>query len=348
MVKQKERKNRTLTELVVVIMLNTGAAAHWWGKIILIVCFVLNRVPKSKEMISPYETLKKRQPNLSYLRIWGCLAYVRIPDPKRVKLASRAYECVFIGYAANSKAYRFYDLNAKVVIESVDADFYENKFPFKSRNSGGTEQSNIPKQNHIPVIPNMDSNDEVETELRRSKRVRVAKDYGPDYAAYTLDEDPTNLQEALSSMDADLWQEAINDEMDSLESNKTWHLVDLPPGCKPIGCKWILKKKLKPDGTVDKYKARLVAKGFRQRENIDFFDTFSPVTRITSIRVLISIDAIYNLEVHQMDVKTAFLNGDLEEEIYMEQPEGFVVHGQETKVCKLEKSLYGLKQAPKQ
>ncbi|PNX67522.1 retrotransposon protein putative Ty1-copia sub-class, partial [Trifolium pratense] len=136
--------------------------------------------------------------------------------------------------------------------------------------------------------------------------------------------------------------------MDSLESNKTWHLVDLPPGCKPIGCKWILKKKLKPDGTVDKYKARLVAKGFRQRENIDFFDTFSPVTRITSIRVLISIVAIYNLVVHQMDVKTAFLNGDLEEEIYMEQPEGFVVHGQETKVCKLEKSLYGLKQAPKQ
>ncbi|CAJ2638290.1 unnamed protein product [Trifolium pratense] len=343
-----ERKNRTLTELVVAIMLNSGAAAHWWGEIILTVCFVLNRVPKSKEMISPYETLKKRQPNLSYLRTWGCLAYVRIPDPKRVKLASRAYECVFIGYAANSKAYRFYDLNAKVVIESVDADFYENKFPFKSRNSGGTEQSNIPKQNHIPVIPNMDSNDEVETELRRSKRVRVAKDYGPDYAAYTLDEDPKNLQEALSSMDADLWQEAINDEMDSLESNKTWHLVDLPPGCKPIGCKWILKKKLKPDGTVDKYKARLVAKGFRQRENIDFFDTFSPVTRITSIRVLISIAAIYNLEVHQMDVKTAFLNGDLEEEIYMEQPEGFVVHGQETKVCKLEKSLYGLKQAPKQ
>ncbi|CAJ2651772.1 unnamed protein product [Trifolium pratense] len=215
----------------------------------------------------------------------------------------------------------------------------------------------VPTTHSVPVIPNSDSNDEVENELRRSKRVRVARDYGPDYATFTLNEDPANLQEALSSMDADLWQEAINDEMDSLESNKTWHLVDLPPGCKPIGCKWILKKKLKPDGTVEKYKARLVAKGFRQRENIDFFDTFSPVTRITSIRVLISIAAIYNLIVHQMDVKTAFLNGDLEEEIYMEQPEGFVIHGQETKVflqkketkvCKLDKSLYGLKQAPKQ
>jgi transposase InsO family protein len=226
-----ERKNRTLTELVVAIMLTSGAASHWWGEIILTVCYVLNRVPKSKEMVSPYEKLKKRQPNLSYLRTWGCLAYVRIPDPKRVKLASRAYECAFIGYAANSKAYRFYDLNAKVIIESNDADFYENKFPFKSRNSGGIESS------HIPVIRNSESNNEVENELRRSKRVRVAKDYGPDYSAYTLEEDPTNLQEALSSMDADLWQEAINDEMDSLESNRTCPLVDLPPCCKPVGSK---------------------------------------------------------------------------------------------------------------
>ncbi|GKA22910.1 retrovirus-related pol polyprotein from transposon TNT 1-94 [Tanacetum coccineum] len=108
------------------------------------------------------------------------------------------------------------------------------------------------------------------------------------------------------------------------------------------------KKKLKPDGTVDKFKARLVAKGFKQRENVDFFDTYSPVTRITSIRVLIAFAYIHDLVVHQMDVKTAFLNGELNEEIYRDQPEGFIVHGQEHKVCKLDKSVYGLKQAPKQ
>ena len=125
-------------------------------------------------------------------------------------------------------------------------------------------------------------------------------------------------------------------------------MVDLPIGCKTIGCKWVLKRKLKVDGSVEKYKARLVAKGFRQKENIDFFDTYSPVTRITSIRVLFAIAAIHDFIIHQMDVKTAFLNGDLEEEIYMDQPEGFVVPGQEHKVCKLENSLYGLKQAPKQ
>ena len=128
----------------------------------------------------------------------------------------------------------------------------------------------------------------------------------------------------------------------------TWEVVDLPPGNKPIGYKWIFKKKLKVDGTIDKYKVRLVAKGYRQKEGLDYFDIYSPVSRITSIRMLIAIAAIKNLEIHQMDVKTVFLNGELEEEIYMEQPEGFIVKGQENKVCRLVKSLYGLKQAMKQ
>ena len=105
---------------------------------------------------------------------------------------------------------------------------------------------------------------------------------------------------------------------------------------------------MKLDGSIDKFKARLVAKGFKQKADLDFFDTFSPVTRITSIRLLFAIAAIFDLKIHQMDVKTAFLNGDLEEEIYVDQPEGFVEPRQESKVCKLTKSQYGLKQTPKQ
>ncbi|KAH9698737.1 hypothetical protein KPL71_024118 [Citrus sinensis] len=105
---------------------------------------------------------------------------------------------------------------------------------------------------------------------------------------------------------------------------------------------------MKADGSIDKYKARLVIKGYRQREDLDYFDTYTLVTRINSIRVIIAIAALRNLKIHQMDVKTAFLNGDLDEEIYMKQPEGFIAPGQEKKVCKLVKSLYGLKQASKQ
>ena len=152
----------------------------------------------------------------------------------------------------------------------------------------------------------------------------------------------------MTGPEAPLWKEAVNNEIESIMQNHTWELVDLPPGCKPLGYKWIFKRKMKADGSIDKYKARLVVKGYRQKEGLDYFDTYSPVTRITSIRMLISIAALFNLEIHQMDVKTAFLNGDLNEEIYMEQPEGFVVSGQEKKVCRLVKSLYGLKQAPKQ
>ncbi|CAM8959337.1 unnamed protein product [Rhodiola kirilowii] len=117
--------------------------------------------------------------------------------------------------------------------------------------------------------------------------------------------------------------------------NHTWELVDIPHGCKPLDSKWIFTKKLKVDGTIEKYKARFVIKGYKQKEGLDYFDTFSPVTRITSIRMIIAIAALRNLEIYQMDVKTAFLNGDLEEEIYMEQPEGCRVPGQERKVYKI-------------
>ncbi|GJW41995.1 zinc finger, CCHC-type containing protein [Tanacetum coccineum] len=172
---------------------------------------------------------------------------------------------------------------------------------------------------------------------------------GSQYSyCYSIEEDPRTYDEAMQSRDAAFWKEAIDDEIGSIMENNTWVLSDLPPGCKPLGCKWIFKRKMKVDGTIDKFKARLVIQGFRQKEGIDYFDTYAPVARITTIRLLLALAAIHNLVIHQMDVKTAFLNGDLDEEVYMKQPEGFVMPGNEHKVCKLVKSLYGLKQAPKQ
>jgi hypothetical protein len=163
-----------------------------------------------------------------------------------------------------------------------------------------------------------------------------------------VDDTPSTIEDAYSSPDADFWKEAIRSEMDSIMSNETWEVVERPYGCKPIGSKWVFKKNLGPDGTIERYKARLIIKGYSQKEGEDFFDTYSPMARLTIIRVLLSLAASHGLLVHQMDVKTTFLNRELDEEIYMEQPVGFVANGQEGMVCKLLKYLYGLKQAPKQ
>ena len=131
--------------------------------------------------------------------------------------------------------------------------------------------------------------------------------------------------------------------MDSLDKNEAWNLVQLPAGRKDVGSKWLFKKKLNAKGKVDKYKACLVPKGYSQVEGIYFGEIFSPVEKLNYNICLLAIDVAFDLEVEQMDVKTLFLHGDLEEEIYMKQPEGFIVKGKNELVCKLKKSLYGTK-----
>ncbi|XP_077234740.1 uncharacterized protein LOC143876948 [Tasmannia lanceolata] len=255
------------------------------------------------------------------------------------------------GYAQNNAAYRFLvvksdhnSIDVNSILESRGAEFFEEMFPLKQTS---VSQTVIPPtevaSSSRPQTENQESKGRkrgreegnLEVEPRRSQRAKKATDFGSDFYTFLVEDDPSTFKEAMSSLDANFWKEAINSEIESIMSNNTWELTDLPPGWKPIDCKWILKKKLRTDGSIEKFKARLVAKGFKQKEGMDFFDTYSPVTRITTIRMLIAISTIYNLEIHQMDVKTAFLNGELEEEIYMEQPEGFVVPGQEQKVCKL-------------
>ncbi|WVZ54196.1 hypothetical protein U9M48_005033, partial [Paspalum notatum var. saurae] len=157
-------------------------------------------------------------------------------------------------------------------------------------------------------------------------------------------EDPKTYKETINCAQSKLWEEAMREELNSTRKNKVWELVSLPNNRKPIGCKWIFKTKLNASGQVEKYKARLVAKRFTQREGIDFVKTFSPVAKFISIRIISALTAYYDLELHQMDVKIAFLNGHLEREIYMLQREGFG----ENMVCKLNRSIYGLKQASRQ
>ena len=140
----------------------------------------------------------------------------------------------------------------------------------------------------------------------------------------------------------------MRDEIQSMRHNGVWELIELPEGQRPIGCKWVYKTKRDSKGKVEKFKARLVAKGFTQREGVDYEATFSPVSSKDSFRVIMALVAHFDMELHQMDVKTAFLNGDLNEEVYMMQPEGFVANDSGKLVCRLKKSIYGLKQASRQ
>ena len=156
------------------------------------------------------------------------------------------------------------------------------------------------------------------------------------------------LDDIMNSPNKEEWIKAMENEMNSMRKYQVWELVDLPEGRKPIGNKWVHTIKRDADGKPIQTKSRLVAKGFTQQEGIDYTETFSHVVRFTSIRIILALVAGLDLELHQMDVKTAFLNGELEEKIYMVQPEGFIVPGSEHKVCKLKKSIYGLKQSLRQ
>jgi hypothetical protein len=156
--------------------------------------------------------------------------------------------------------------------------------------------------------------------------------------------EPSNHHEALGNSQ---WKNAMNQEFSALLKNKTWHLVPRQQGANIIDCKWVYKIKKKADGSIDRYKARLVAKGFKQRYGIDYEDTFSPVVKATTIRLLLSVVVSNGWSIRQLDVQNAFLLGVLEEEVYMRQPLGYESKEHPDFVCQLDKAIYGLKQAPR-
>ncbi|GFX73992.1 retrovirus-related Pol polyprotein from transposon TNT 1-94 [Trichonephila clavipes] len=163
--------------------------------------------------------------------------------------------------------------------------------------------------------------------------------------SYLDDYNPETYEEAINSKDSTNWKKAVESEMNSLSENHIWELSDLPVGAKAIPCKWVYRLKTNLDGSINKYKARLVARRFSQRQGIDYSETYSPVAKLGTIRTVLSIAAEERMHLTQFDVSTAFLYGDLEETIFMKQPEGF--KDGSGRVCKLKRSLYGLKQSPR-
>ncbi|RVW66752.1 Retrovirus-related Pol polyprotein from transposon RE1 [Vitis vinifera] len=210
----------------------------------------------------------------------------------------------------------------------------ETQSPWQTGVHGQPSEEGEPSETEAPIP------------LRRSARTKKPN---PKYANVAIVEDanakePETFAEAFQNPD---WSKAMKEEIAALKRNQTWELVPKPRDVEPISCKWVYKIKRRTDGLIERHKARLVARGFSQQYGLDYDETFSPVAKLTTVRVLLALAANKDWDLRQMDVKNAFLHGELDREIYMNQPMGFQSQGHPKYVCKLRKALYGLKQAPR-
>ncbi|KAL5754374.1 hypothetical protein ACOSP7_022594 [Xanthoceras sorbifolium] len=357
-----ERMNRTLNERARSMRLHAGLPKMLWAEAVNTAAYLINRGPSVPlDGGIPEEVWSGKEVNISHLRVFGCISYVHIDSAERSKLDAKSNKCVFVGYGGDEFGYRFWDYENRKIIRSRDVIFNENLM-YKDRSiaesSSSTTEAETKEFAEFEEISGSDVQISPETvqeeldapELRRSSRVpKPIQRYSPSlhYLLLTDSGEPECYDEAMQVEDSVKWESVMRDEMDSLMSNQTWELAELPPGKKALHNKWVFRIKEEHNGNK-RYKARMVVKGFQQKEGIDYNEIFSPVVKLTTIRLVLKIVAAENLHLEQLDVKTAFLHGDLEEEIYMRQPEGFKEAGKENLVCRLKKSLYGLKQTPRQ
>lgn len=364
-----ERMNRTLMERARALLAESGFGKEMWGEAVYTATYLTNRCPTSsvKEKKTPYELWTGRKPNVKKLKIFGSAAFLHIPKELRSKLDPKCKKLYHVGYTVNG--YRLWDEKKKKIVIGRDVVFDESTMFGEKQEM----EPNVPKQVELLFeermgrrngVPDEQENvssaeeeeeDEESTEqqqpaVRRSGRVKRNPVWHDCYefcetamcAENFVEDLPGTVDGLRKRSDWPQWQAAMADEMESLVKNKTWNLAQLPPGKNLIDSKWIFKIKRNEAGGTDRYKARLVARGFSQRKGFDYENTYAPVARHTTLRVLLAIANQEGMHLHQLDVKTAFLNGSLEQEIYMRLPEEFAAGNL---VAKLQKSLYGLKQA---
>lgn len=375
-----ERKNRTLMEATRSMLNASNLPKSLWGEALSTANYVFNRVENKKTKKSPYELLNGSKPTQTKFYEFGCDVYVMVPKENRRKLDDKAVKMKFVGYDEQAKGYRLINSNFKIhvsrevkflsslssfesskvqekqeVIEiknrnddEIEEEFYDAEDNEGDSNDDEFEDSMNEIDQSIQQEESDDSANEEDLQVRRSQRstAGIPPRRYDDFVAKASNEDklfePLTLNQALNCPQSENWMNAMKEELTAINENKTWEISDLPAGRKAIGSKWVYKLKLGENNQILRYKARLVAQGFSQKFGVDYDEVFAPVIRSTTFRLLLSIAGQRNYKVNHYDIKTAFLNGTLEEEIFMKQPPGFE-NGD--KVLKLRKSLYGLKQA---
>lgn len=367
-----ERMNRTLLEKARAMIHGAELSKEFWGEAILTATHLLNMIPSKAISFdkTPYELWHKRKPKLNLLKVFGSTVYIH-NKIRESKFDSKSIKGIFVGYEKNG--YKVFDTDTGKFIIARDVIFdeanYKNSRPvvhktdFKGEGpelkrskpdeqlkirkdvTSSTETSNNSKDVTDSTLPPDD-----QSKLRRSERIKnkphIVYNEESCYHMYALSEicEIPQLHDEIKNREDKLqWEKAIKDELDSLLQNNTWSIVPRPDNKNIVDCKWVFNIKMDNNGNPCKYKARLVAKGFSQKYLVDYDETFAPVARMTTFRVLIAFANQFKLLIHQMDVKTAFLNGSLKEEIYMRVPEG--IKSPENHVCKLNKAIYGLKQS---
>ncbi|KAK2437071.1 putative mitochondrial protein [Trifolium repens] len=372
-----ERKNRHLIETTRTLLLHGNVPFRFWGDAVLTACYLINRMPSSVlDGNIPHSILFPHSPFHSVPpRVFGSTCFVHNLSPGLDKLSARSLKCVFLGYHRSQKGYRCYSPTLRRYLVSADVTFFESVPYFEPNNLTpeplqDTTPEPIQEVTIVPLEPCQSvPPDTPPVDRPTSKPLqtyqRRPKPSAPTPVPETIEDSPPtpspspdpvpqpepNLPDVIRKGEAlshPEWRQAMIDEMCALQSSGTWELVPLPPGKSLVGCRWLYTVKVGPDGKIDRFKARLVAKGYTQIFGLDYSDTFSPVAKMASIRLLLSIAAIQHWPLHQLDIKNAFLHGDLDEEVYMEQPPGFVAQGESSNmVCRLHRSLYGLKQSPR-
>jgi transposase InsO family protein len=377
-----ERKNRTLLNMVKSMIAARGVPKKFWPEAVKWATYVMNRCPTfAVKDMTPEEAWSGSKPSVHHFRVFGCLAHVHVPDVHRKKLDGKSIKCVLLGVSEESKAYKLYEPAEKRIIVSRDVVFEETKSwnwgkknndkmnePVNDnedeRNVEIENDSDEADENHGDETGSQHTNTNSDNESEESEGGLPIRDRRPprylrDYvtnlennddqlqnlaiAMFSSNEDPSTYEETAKS---DVWRNAMDSEIQSIEANDTWELINLPPGAKAIGVKWIFKTKYNEKGHIEKHKARLVAKGYSQKHGIDYSEVFAPVARWDTIRAILSLAAYEGWCVFQLDVKSAFLHGELVEDVYIEQPLGYRKDNN-NQVYKLKKALYGLRQAPR-
>lgn len=336
-----ERQNRTIIEMLNTLKADAKLPKFLWAELANTAAYIRNFIPLIRlNGKTPFEIWFGRKPNVSHLRVVGSRAFAHAPH--RLKLDNRAEEFVLVGYESKSHSYRLWNPKTNAIKVSPSVKFIEPHMD--SRNL-------TDKQQDVPSISNH-SSDSTECIANRTRGKSLNTSNLPLTTILNLSSasdlftSPQSYEEAVQSPQSKEWKVAMEEEIQSLHRNGTWHLVE-PSECtkSPLKSKWVYKTKLDQHGNISRFKARLCVKGCSQKYGIDYVETFSPVARYETIRTLLAVAANKHLNLKQFDIGTAFLSGELEEEIYMCQPEGF--SDGTARVCRLDKSLYGLKQAPR-